>query len=539
MARVAHGGEGARRTSARGAATSLGRRLANCSLKTAFALYAGVGLLIALILSFISTGLLGLLAESTLGNDPYAYSGIFVYDGDANALVPAEALSWYEIPATEQIADDAGANGTDADAVVFYVESLASADKKAIPLDDPPQEAADIPVTDIAWTYEDASGERSLPFSEIAAYDGEASAARPGAAEAAALAEALPSNADGERPVVSNVGYYLPYPGDPEPYRAIANIAIASVPVIFVACLAVTGRRFFRDRLERPIEVMDGAARRIASDDLDFAIGPQRSDELGRLCTQFEAMRAELADSMRALWRTAENRRRVNAAFAHDLRTPLTVIRGQAEMLERLARDDATRASARAIGRQAARLGRYAESMTGVDALEATEPSPVPVDPSAWFASVTEDARAVAGERGIGLASRSPALPALVSADAQMLSRVADNLVSNAVRHASGSIGLSLDWHGGRLALVVEDDGEGFSDGALEHASEPFWRGGREGVDNGAAAPERQSESHMGLGLYICSLLSEKHGGCLEIANRPQGGALVRAVFAAPVCKTP
>ena len=224
--------------------------------------------------------------------------------------------------------------------------------------------------TDSTW----ASG---LSLADVAAYDESASAARPGAEEAAELAASLPANADGQRPAVSNVGYYLPYPGDPQPYRLIAWLAIASVPVVFVACLAVAGRRFYRDRLAGPIAAMDDAAGRIASGDLDFSVAPQRADEFGRLCGQFEAMRAELERAEGELWRAAESRRQVNAAFAHDLRTPLTVVRGQAELIGRAAEGEEVRAAAAAIARQGDRLADFAESMRGLDALEgAVRPAP-------------------------------------------------------------------------------------------------------------------------------------------------------------------
>lgn len=62
--------------------------------------------------------------------------------------------------------------------------------------------------------------------------------------------------------------------------------------------------------------------------DLDFALHTASADELGRLCSAFEAMRRALLESNRRLWRQAEDRQRLNAAFAHDLRNPVTVLKG-------------------------------------------------------------------------------------------------------------------------------------------------------------------------------------------------------------------
>ena len=100
-----------------------GRRAANCSVRTAFALYAGAALLAGIALSFVSTGLLGLAAEATLPADPYACSGTYVYDAGSNELVPAEALSWYETAAYDA-AIEGDAPGSDS--LVLYVASKGS-----------------------------------------------------------------------------------------------------------------------------------------------------------------------------------------------------------------------------------------------------------------------------------------------------------------------------------------------------------------------------------------------------------------------------
>ena len=160
--------------------------------------------------------------------------------------------------------------------------SHSSGDKAPISLDDPPAGAPDGSVVDLAWAIDESGAHgRELSLDQISAYDRAARAESPGAEEAARLAEELPANADGERPVVSNVGYYLPYPGDPQPYRAIAWVAIASVPAIFVACLVVAGRRFYRARLEGPIAAIDEAARRISASDLDFSVEPAATTSSG------------------------------------------------------------------------------------------------------------------------------------------------------------------------------------------------------------------------------------------------------------------
>lgn len=343
----------------RGVLAAVRARAGNASIKTAFFLYALGAIASALALSALSTYALGLIAQSTLIEDPYAYSGTYVYDASRRALVPAEALSWYEMPAVDAAAE--GSARSPSDVVVLYIESQAYSDAKPIYLDAPPASFHDGSIVDISLTADSsAAADERLACDEIAAYDGRMAAARPGADTARRLADILPANADGEQPVVSNVGYYIPYPGDPLPYRMLASLAIASVPVMFVICFLVAGRRFYNARLRQPIAQMDGAARRIAANDLDFHVEAERSDELGRLCEQFEAMRSELERAERALWRAAERQREVQVATAHRLRTPLTVIKGRAQYLVRIAGTERERAAAEAIDRQTDQLALLA-----------------------------------------------------------------------------------------------------------------------------------------------------------------------------------
>lgn len=511
-------------------------RLAGCSVRAAFALYAAAGLAAALVLSIASSGVFGLLAQSTLSGDPYAYSGTFVFDEESNSLVPAETLSWYELSAFDSLYEQGGEESADggslgASAVFLYVEGSARSDASPIPLDDPPDGVPDGTVVDISWTTSVSDVyDESLSFSEIAAYDATERPARPGFEAALALTEQLPENADGEKPIVSNVGYYVPYPGDSVAYRMTAWAFIASVPVIFAACLVVTGRLFYRNRIARPVAEMDAAAKRIAEGDLDFEMKKQRGDELGRLCSRFEDMRAELARSKGEMWRAAESRRRVNAAFAHDLRTPLTVVRGRAEYIGMVSDDAKVGKAAGVILRQAERLASLADSMSGLESLEDAPLRKKALATAELLARIEESAEAAAGDKGIEIAVSGGSPDSRVYADEALVLRVADNLVSNAVRHAAEFVSVALEWSDGVLSLSVRDDGPGFGSSA-GRALEPFWRGDDEPVGSAGG-----SDGHMGLGLYICSELCARHGGSVSVSDAPEGGGLAVATFLAPPC---
>lgn len=104
-----------------------------------------------------------------------------------------------------------------------------------------------------------------------------------------------------------------------------------------------------------------------------------------------------------------------------------------------------------------------------------------------------------------------------IEADMAIIMQVYENLLSNAVRYATDSITVTLTLH--PFSIKVSDDGKGFTDQDLAEATKPFYK-----------TVSETERGHLGMGLNICKILCEKHGGYLEIFNEERG-ASVLAVF--------
>ncbi len=428
-------------------------------------------------------------------------------------------------------------------------------------IDDPPDGISRLRIEDVDGFSPESAGSSSrfIDLEEIPSYDRKQNVLRGGAS---AFASSLPETSGGTKPVVSLVGYYL-YSPVPPLYTALSILMIVSVPAVFLVCFFLTSRAFYRAKLEKPIKTMDAAAQRIASGDLDFKLAARAEgskDELDALCDSFESMRSELDSANRAMWRAAENRRRVNAAFAHDLRTPLTVLKGRAEMLGALALQgsldsDFARETACAMARQVNRLERYVESMRDLSALDEyrVDARAVAIEP--WFASVSKEAAVYAADAGLAFESSSEGLSGqMVALDESALARIVENAVANACRYAASRVTLRCSWSDGELFVRVSDDGPGFGPEALTHACEPFWRDKARAEEDPCAVPEdgardgsasqhgarpdqvgaATASQHFGLGLNICATLAEKLGGEVRLGNAPDGGAVVEARVSAP-----
>ncbi|MDD4599410.1 MAG: histidine kinase dimerization/phospho-acceptor domain-containing protein [Lentimicrobiaceae bacterium] len=112
------------------------------------------------------------------------------------------------------------------------------------------------------------------------------------------------------------------------------------IPLAYILGTGCAAMLFYRNKLRTPLVTLNMASEKIADDDLNFSVEYGSKDEMGRLCTSFEKMRGALEKNSREMWRSMEERKRLNAAFSHDLRTPLTVLRGYTDFLAKHLADD-------------------------------------------------------------------------------------------------------------------------------------------------------------------------------------------------------
>lgn len=393
----------------------------------------------------------------------------------------------------------------------------------------------------------------------------------------------------GEDTVLSNVAYYVSF--DEASYLTwidwtLRLVAGVGVPIVVFGGLAVLlFRRFYRRHIGGPLSVLEAAADRIARQDLDFQIGAVRGRELGRLGAAMEGMRSSLLATQRELWRTAEDRRRLNAAFAHDLRTPVTVLKGTLEMArmkaDRAGSGEDVRKTLETLSGQADRLESYAQLMSRVTKLEDREVMRSACAPSDVARVLERQAAGYVatcgngckllfslgdGMRAVGAGDGSVAVPDAgsvagagvehaaepcpghaaapdaggavgpcpepLSIDMQLVEEVLGNLLGNACGHARSKVTVSVDLlQPERGSLSPESRG----DVRLELVVTDDGRGfTAEALHHGCDPfySEAKSAEHFGLGLNIARTLARLHGGEVELGNLEGGGACVTATFA-------
>lgn len=308
-------------------------------------------------------------------------------------------------------------------------------------------------------------------------------------------------------------------------YWLISFIQVALITLWVAACIFAGGYIFYKREMEKSIRQLLYLAEQITDNHLDFTMEKTKANELGMVCDAFEKMRASLYETSQENFRILEERKRLNAAFAHDMRNPVTVLKGYVDLLERYVpeRRISPEKELEIIGMlrgQIQRLENYVRKMSEVQKLEDITPCYQKTDYGVLFSLCMDTARQL--DERIIVREGGALEPGTVCLDRELVLEVLENLLSNASAYAKDRIVLTITKGAEELELCVEDDGCGFSEEALRMAGSPFYR------EEGS-----KSRLHFGLGLYICKLICEKSGGRLSLANGPDGtGGVVRAVFA-------
>ena len=312
----------------------------------------------------------------------------------------------------------------------------------------------------------------------------------------------------------------VPVPMSKEDERTIAlleKLPIVATPIYSAFCIIAAALLFYRNRLKKPLAELRTASEKIANNDLDFSIDYDNNDELGQLCASFEIMRTTLADNFSKMWRQVEERKALNAAFAHDLRTPLTVLKGYNEMLQ-ASENPQTQETATIMGKHISRMESYVSSMSNLRRMEDAQPEYKLIDLQTVASSLYDSAKIVCAKNGKELILQNDMPVSQLSLDGAFVSQVSNNLISNAVRYARTAVTISFALRDNGLLLSVSDDGKGFDKNGLQKATSPYY------------TEESNHSEHFGLGLYICKLLCEHHNGYLKIENTASG-AKVSAYF--------
>lgn len=296
--------------------------------------------------------------------------------------------------------------------------------------------------------------------------------------------------------------------------------AMVGLPVFYIAVgIGAAAAVYYRKKLREPITQLQNGVERIQEDNLDFHIEYDGDDELGRLCCSMEKMRRELRQKHKALWESLEQRKLLNASVSHDLRTPITVLKGYLDYLEKnIPQDKLTEDmlldTVSSMQGAVNRLELYVESVRDIEKIENIEIEKRSENVKLLLNELRSNVQQLAGNKEIIISNDITVDK--IQIDKGVFFRILENLLQNALRYAEKQVSINLSHKKDFLILTVKDDGKGFSAADLEKATTVFYSNDKE-------------KQHFGIGLSVCKILCEKHGGLLYVGNQKEKGAYVTA----------
>lgn len=281
---------------------------------------------------------------------------------------------------------------------------------------------------------------------------------------------------------------------------------------------------FYRNKLKRPLAELGQASQNIANNNLDFQVCYENRDEMGRLCQEFEKMRGQLAENNRELWRMIEDEKALRAAIAHDIRSPLAVLRGYQEMLaeylpnQGIDTDRALDMVSESL-KQIGRIDVFTETMRKMSSLEKRDFIAEEISAGQLKADIQAELEILEKRPGKKIVLKMPITEEVFCGDKEIILEVLENLLANSLRYAKEQVEVYVEVAASELKICVRDDGAGFQESG-EKITKAFYR-----------KNVKDSLEHAGMGMYLSRLYCEKHRGKLIIENNEQAGAVVTAVF--------
>lgn len=283
----------------------------------------------------------------------------------------------------------------------------------------------------------------------------------------------------------------------------------------------------YAKKLEVELSILTYTSEQIRSRNLDFEVTPTRIVEFNRVLSSLLLLKTSLRQSLEQQWNSEQQKKRQMSALAHDIKTPLTVVKGNAELLSETDLNDEQKSYNAFILENTEQIQQYVTKM-----LEISRPSTVTdifCNLSALLEQVTRTAESLCAGKGLHFQFVGESLPQEVALPTDSLKRALLNLLDNAITYSPphGTVTLrawqtnSATCNPAMLFFSVEDEGIGFSAEALSHATDEFYRADR----------SRGSREHFGLGLSITRRLTAELGGTLQLSNKPGCGACVTLRF--------
>lgn len=300
----------------------------------------------------------------------------------------------------------------------------------------------------------------------------------------------------------SRLNSYLPNPDN------MLIIIMVLNAMFFSVIIAVS----FAKNLKEELSPLFRATDKIKQKDLEFSVGYSKIKEFNDMFVSIEDMKNELKKSLEEQWGLEQSKNDQIAMLGHDIKTPLTIIRGNSELLKELNQNREEDEYIEYILESTKDIETYIKILLDITKTEnKMNVTFKEIKTTDFIIELQNKLKALANHKELKTIFNQKDLPDYIIADSSLLKRAIINVLSNAVYYSKkgGEIQFIVEGSIESLKFIVTDNGEGFTNEDIENAHKKFYM----------SEKSRSSKDHYGMGLYITDIITKLHNGKLTLGN--------------------
>lgn len=307
------------------------------------------------------------------------------------------------------------------------------------------------------------------------------------------------------------------------------------ITVLGVMTIIILSSVRFGKRMKRKMQPLIETIEKIKEQDLEYITSCSGIREFDDCLSSLDDMRTALKASLEQQWKTEQEKNRQMSALSHDIKTPLTVVRGNAELLSETELTKEQKNMIDSIINSTARIQNYVQKLIDITkSADGDQGTPEEVRTKDLLFEIQKQASELAEVYRLKIDWNEQWHSQTVTVMYDQVIRAVINIIQNAAEHTgdSGTVTVHVEETNKTLSFTVEDDGSGFTKEALIHGTEPLFMD-----DTG-----RTGEAHHGIGLYFAKTIAEQHSGRIVLTNsETTGGAKAMICFHSliPPCALP
>ena len=291
------------------------------------------------------------------------------------------------------------------------------------------------------------------------------------------------------------------------------NILLLTLLIIFCLISIITITLIWAKKISKELNPLLEASEEIGKQNLDFQVKKSNIQEFNAILDSLEKMKLGLSESLRTNWREEEKKRNQISALSHDIKTPVSIIKGNSELLGETNLTEEQQTYLNYIRKNTSRIDKYIETLMLVNkSNQANELNFLEIKTEKFVENIEKLAKEFTSTYKLNLLEDINYENGILIVDLKTFERAFLNILSNAEEQSpkNSTIELLICSKADELKISILDQGHGFTGEDLLYATDQFYQGDK----------SRHSKENYGIGLFVAEQIIKMHRGSLVLENR-------------------